>query len=121
MSSENGVPMDVCIYCGAEIITHSQNCKHGECGTRYSYGVTTQSDICKQIVQLKEENAEKDHRIAELEAECVWLNIENKRIRKTAGNMFDSGVAFSVWNRFDGGIHRPFNKEEALKHNGLGE
>lgn len=121
MYSENGVPMDVCIYCGAEIITHSQNCKHGECGTRYSYGVTTQSDICKQIVQLKEENAEKDQRIAELEAECVWLNIESKRIRKTAGNMFDSGVAFSVWNRFDGGIHRPFNKEEALKHNGLGE
>lgn len=90
MSSENGVPMDVCIYCGAEIITHSQNCKHGECGTRYSYGVTTQSDICKQIVQLKEENAEKDRRIAELEKEFVNTKerIQNTIIEATGASDF---------------------------------
>ena len=96
MSSENGIPME------------------GERQTWEQVDANNHPHLAARL-------SEKDQRIAELEAECERLNIEIKRIRKTAGNMFDSGVAFSVFNRFDGGIHRPFNKEEALKHNGLGE
>ena len=120
MSSENGVPMEVCPKCGSNK-TPISKCfvAKYDCGSYEND--SHQSSTCKQIAQLKTEIKEKDQRIAELEAECERLNIEIKRIRKTAGNMFDSGVAFSVWDRFDGGIHRPFNKEEALKHNGLGE
>ena len=102
MTSENGVPMDVCIYCGAEIITHSQNCKHGECGTRYSYGVITQSDICKQIVQLNE---------------------ENERLRKLVGEAYDAGVKWGVWK--ESGKQnmdtRPDSRYRFFKSNGLGE